>query len=235
MKNAETAAARACPHCSTTFAPRRKDQTYCGKPCARAASRNATRRPRRVSESAEAARTHEYRKGRVGGLSHALYETPPAYRAAFLQRLIVEGRGNAELRRLVTVRALLRSWVRDEGTGRLHIAHVLDHFCQEVYGLRSFEVLNPDTTLPSVDALAFPAAYFGPDSPPVYEDGSLKERPCPWANRAGVRPTVVSKPDAPTVYDWRKLGRAMKDRGWQRYIGPKDAETPAYECLPKQR
>lgn len=187
MKNAEPAPNSGdgipCAHCATAFAPRRKDQKYCGRPCQKAATNNATRRPRRVSESAEAARTHEYRKGRIGGLSHALYETPPAYRAAFLQRLIVEGRSNAELRRLVTVRALLRSWVRDEGTGRLHIAHVLDHFCQEVYRLRSFEVLNPDTKLPSVDALAFPAAYFGPDAPPVYEDGSLKERPCPWSTR----------------------------------------------------
>jgi hypothetical protein len=239
MKNASTAPNSGdgilCANCATAFTPRRKDQKYCGKPCAKAATRNSTRSPRRVSESAEAARTHETRKGRIGGLSHALYETPPAYRSAFLQRLIVKGRGNAELRRLVTVRALLRSWIRDAGTGRLHIAHVLDHFCQEVYGLRSFEVLDPGTTLPPVDALAFPAEYFGPDASPVYEDGALKERPCPWSNRAADRPPVITKPDARTSYDWRKLGRAMKDRGWQRYIGPKDAETPAYDCLPKQR
>jgi hypothetical protein len=117
------------------------------------------------------------------GLSHALYETPPAYRAEFLQRLILEARGNAELRRLVTVRALLRSWGRNEGTGRLHIAHVLDHFCREVYGLRSFKVVDPNYVIPTEEALAFPAEYFGPDAPPVYEDGSLKRRPCPWATR----------------------------------------------------
>ncbi|RGP37729.1 hypothetical protein D1012_07390 [Pseudotabrizicola alkalilacus] len=172
-----------CPRCQVPFLPRRKDQKYCGKPCAKAASRNVTRGPRMVAESAEAARIHEFRKGRLRGLSHALHETPPAYRAAFLQRLIAEGRGNSELRRLVTVRALLRSWVRDEGTGRLHIAHVLDHFCREVYGLRSFQVLNPNTILPPVEALCFPATYYGPDAPPVYEDGALKERPCPWMDR----------------------------------------------------
>lgn len=173
-------AATCCPRCHSFFQPKRGDQTFCGKPCAKAATRNATRGSRRVAHSAEAARTHEARKGRLEGLSHALYETPPAYRSAFLQRLIAEGRGNAELRRLVTARALLRSWIRDEGTGRLQIAHVLDHFCQEVYGLRSYEVLNPATPVPPVDALAFPAAYFGPDAPPVYEDGALKERPCRW-------------------------------------------------------
>lgn len=176
-------AALCCPSCHVPFLPKRKDQKYCGKPCAKAATRNATRGPRKIAESAEAARIHESRKGRTRGLSHALYETPPAYRSAFLQRLIVEARGNAELRRLVTVRALLRSWIRDEGTGRLHIAHVLDHFSQEVYGLRSFEALNPGTILPTVDALAFPTEYFGPDAPPVYGDGELKERPCPWMAR----------------------------------------------------
>ena len=172
-----------CPRCQEMFEPKRKDQTYCSRPCQKAATNNATRGPRKVADSAEAARIHESRKGRTRGLSHALYETPPAYRSAFLQRLVVEGRGNAELRRLVTVRALLRCWNRDEGTGRLHIAHVLDHFCQEVYGQRSFVVLNPKTVLPPVDALAFPAEYFGPDAPPVYEDGALKERPCPWKER----------------------------------------------------
>lgn len=224
-----------CPRCQAPFLPKRKDQKYCGNPCAKAASRNVTRGPRKVADSAEAARIHESRKGRVGRLSHALFETPPAYRSAFLQRLIVEGRGNAELRRLVTVRALLRSWVRDEGTGRLHIAHVLDHFCQEVYGLRSFEVLNPNVVLPPVDALAFPAEYFGPDTPPVYGDGALKERPSAARPLVGDRPTTATTPDARAAYDWCKLGRAMKDRGWQRYVGPKDAETPAYDCLPKQR
>lgn len=173
-------AAVCCSRCQVPFLPRRKDQKYCGETCAKAATRNTTRGPRKIAESADAARIHESRKGRVGRLSHALHETPPAYRAAFLHRLIGEGRGNAELRRLVTVRALLRSWSRDEGTGRLNIAHVLDHFCQEVYGLRSFQVLNPKTILPPVEALCFPAAYYGPEVPPVYEDGALKERPCPW-------------------------------------------------------
>lgn len=172
-----------CLVCGTCFIPRRKDQRYCHKTCAKVATRNNSRNPRRVSESAEAARTYESRKGRVRGLSHALYETPPAYRASFLQRLIAEGRYNAELRRLITIRCLVRSWFGIEGTGRLHIAHVLDHFCQEVYGMRSFEVLDRDTSLPPLHALAFPTEYFGPDAPPVYSDGALKERPCPWTHR----------------------------------------------------
>lgn len=128
-------------------------------------------------------RIHESRKGRVRGLSDALYETPPTYRAEYLQRLIAMARRNAELRRLVTNREMLRSWMRDEGTGRLHIAHVLDHYCREVYGQRSFEVVNPATELPGSDELVFPAEYFGPDAPPIYKDGGLNVRPCPWKAR----------------------------------------------------
>ena len=157
---------------------------YCNSQCAKAATRNASRGPRTITESWDAKRIHEARQGRCRGLSHALYETPPAYRAEFLERLISEAREGAELRRLVTTRQLLKCWTRDEGTGRLHIVHVLDHYCQEVYGQRSYEVLNPANSLPSAIMLAFPAEYYGPDAPPLYEDGSLKRRPCPWSNRA---------------------------------------------------
>lgn len=180
-----------CPQCLLPFAPRRKDQRYCGRPCQKAATNNAARGPRLIAYSPEARRVQEHRKGRLKGLSDALYETPPAYRAAFLERLIGEARGNAELRCLMTNREILRSWARlrgnrdagGAGTGRLHIAHVLDHYCREVYALRSYEVVDPATVLPSSDDLAFPAEYFGPDAPPIYEDGSLKKRPCPWAAR----------------------------------------------------
>jgi hypothetical protein len=141
----------------------------------------------------------------------------------------MECRGNSELRRLVTLRALLRSWDTDEGTGRLHIAHILDHFCREVYGLRSFEVLNPGTELPPEDVLAFPAEYFGPDALPVYEDGALKERSCSRTHHCPKRPTRVSKPEVSATYDWRKIGRAMGDRGWRRFFG-QGVETMAPKC-----
>lgn len=172
-----------CSVCATPFTRTRKDKRYCSKKCARVASRNAKRGPRLIADSAAAKRIHESRKGRVRGLSDALYETPPTYRAEYLQRLIAMARRNAELRRLVTNREMLRSWMRDEGTGRLHIAHVLDHYCREVYGQRSFEVVNPATELPGSDELVFPAEYFGPDAPPIYKDGGLNVRPCPWKAR----------------------------------------------------
>lgn len=136
-----------CPKCAEAFQPKRRNQRYCSDPC----RKNATRGSRKVADSWDEKRRNETRKGRVRGLSHALYETPPIYRAEFMERLIAEARGNAELRRLVTNREMLRSWARlrgshdagDGGTGRLHITHVLDYYCREVYSLRSYEVLNP--------------------------------------------------------------------------------------------
>lgn len=165
-----------CPKCAEAFQPKRKNQRFCCRQCQKAETNNQARGSQAIAQSGEAKRRHEVRKGRIRGLSHALYETPPTYRAEFLERLIAEARGNAELRSLTTDRYFLRSWDRDEGTGRLHVAHVLDHYCREVYGLRSFEVLNPEAELPDADTLAFPAEYFGPDAQPIYEDGSLKRR-----------------------------------------------------------
>ncbi len=181
--NTETpSAAAVCPRCSETFTRRRKDQRYCSKPCAKTGTRNATRGSQRIADSADARRRQEGRTGRLNILTNALYETAPAYRAAFLESLIAQGQGNVELRQLLTLRHLLQDWTRGVA-GRIGIAHSVDHYCREVYGLRSYEVLDPSTALPSADALAFPAEYFGPDAPPVYEDGTLKKRPCPWATR----------------------------------------------------
>lgn len=93
-----------CPSCALSFAPKRKDQRYCAKQCARKATRNATTGTRKVAEGPEARRSREFLKGCVVGLSHALYETPPQYRAAFMQRLIAVARGSAQLRELLTNR-----------------------------------------------------------------------------------------------------------------------------------
>lgn len=172
-----------CPKCKEAFVPARSNQKYCSSACQKAATRNVSRGPRQIAVNMEERRRHDIRTGRIQGLSDAFFTTPPAYRAEFMERLITEGRTKSELRKGLTEQALLRSWSRNEGTGRLHIAHCLDHYCQEVYKMRSYEVLAPATVRPSTDDLAFPAAYFGPDAPPVYEDGSLKKRPCPWATR----------------------------------------------------
>jgi hypothetical protein len=225
-----------CPKCMTDFVRARSNQKYCSRLCAKAATRNATRGPRTVAERAEEARRQELRAGRMLSLANSFYETHVRFRAAFLVDLITEARGNAELREWLTRRDAVTPWRYRNGTGRLHIAQCLDDFCKGVYRKRSFEMLNPSNPLPSEAEVAFPATYFGPGETPIYESGDLERRPCPRAVRHRNRPARISKPETSASYDWRKIGRAMRDRGWQRYIGPKhqDDDTPAYDLLPDQ-
>lgn len=225
-----------CPHCGEEFTRRRKDQRFCQRACQKAATNNAARGSRTVSDSADERRRQSHRSQRLKSLTDAFYGTMPIYRAAFMVALIAEARGNSEMRKWLTLRGLLRCWEYHRGTGRLHIVHCLDHFCREVYGQRLFQVLDPKTPLPAEEEVAFPSACFGPDGDFIYEDGSLKRRPCPWASRPKAQPLRPTKA-APSGYDWRKIARAMNDPGWQRYIAPKhrgDEDMPAYDCLPQE-
>lgn len=207
-----------CPRCQFAFVPSRSNQKYCSRPCQKAATLHTARGPRTKADSAEERRRQEGRKNRLRGLSAAFFGTSPAYRAEFMEKLIAEGRGNRELRQWMIKREFLVSWFRYEGTGWLHIANCLDHYSLEVYGIRSFAILDPATELPPAADLAFPAKYFGPDAPSIYEDGGLKKRPCPWS--ADRKATVLqpSKPTSSGRYDWRYLAKAMRDQGWQRYF-----------------
>lgn len=181
---ASSADLRCCPSCGRTFHPRRKDMRYCQKSCARSATRNATQNSRTLEHSPNAKRRSEERTERILNLTRAYYDTPPAWRAAFLEALIEEARQKSELAIALTKRAALHPWrpyrCPEGGVMRRHIAAELDHYCQEVRGARSFDVLNPERPLVAPEHLCFPAVYFGPDAPPIYEDGSLQQRPCPW-------------------------------------------------------
>jgi len=217
----------ACPRCGTVFAPKRANQQYCRAACSKAATRNAKRGSQKIEDSPEARRRQEERTGRMSRLSHAFYETPSAYRSAFIVRLIEQGRAERELRGLLSKRERVSSWARDHGTGRLHIAHVLDHFCQEVYRARSWDVLNPRTVLPGQDGVAFPSHYFGPDAEPIYEDGCLVLRPCPWAEHRRNRPSSFikgSRKDRSGGYDWRRIAWTMQDHGWQSYYTDRELD-----------
>jgi hypothetical protein len=114
-----------CPKCATDFVQARSNQRYCSSRCAKAATRNATRGPRTVAESAQEARRQEQRSGQLLSLSNTFFETHPRYRAAFLVDLIAEARSKAELRGWLTRREALTPWQNHKGTGRLHIAQLL--------------------------------------------------------------------------------------------------------------
>lgn len=163
----------ACPKCAVPFVPARSNQTYCSKAC----QKNATRAPRTVAASNEERRRQECRSGRLQGLSDTFFETPPKYRTAFMLALINEGRRKSELRAWLIQRELLCHWVHHEGSGRLHIVQCLDHFCREVFGQRSFEVLQRTWRLRKGQKPVFPAIYFGPTEPSIYTDGLPRSRP----------------------------------------------------------
>ena len=193
-----------CPKCGEGFTPARSNQKFCSRGC----QKNTTRGPRTVGESPEERQRQAARSGRLKGLSDAFFETPPQYRAAFMVALITEARAKGELRKWVTKWELLRSWHHHPGTGRLHIAHCLDHFCREVFGRRSFVILDPNTVLPCEEETAFPACYYGPDGVAV---------------RAGVDGTGVAttRGDPALVkalaraFRWRRLLEGGHPRGRQ--------------------
>lgn len=221
----------ACPKCQVPFVPARSNQTYCSKAC----QKNAARAPRTVATSAEERRRQELRFGRLRGLSDSFFETHPRYRSAFMIDLIEEARNNAELRGWLTRREQLRRWDHHSGTGRLHIAHCLDHFCSETFGMRSFQVLSREFELPAEEQTVFAALYFGPTGLSIYEDGSLHRRPFPvQPKRSQSRPNSgVLKP---SKYDWRMIAKAANDHGWRLYVMTMTGgdDTPAFSLLPQE-
>lgn len=222
----------ACPKCSVEFIPARSNQKFCSRLCQKAATGNATRGPRTVAASPEERRRQSNRSNRLQNLSDAFFETLPTYRAEFMEKLIAEGRGNRELRKWLTKWEAIGCRAHSRGTGRLHIAFCLDAYCREVYGMRSFNVLNPEKSIPHEYGLAVPAQYFGPYEMSVYEDGSLTRRPCPWATRpklTAARPVSVASRSA---YDWRRIARAMGDHDCQNLPVPDndfEPEAPGFD------
>lgn len=92
------------PKCSQPFTPRRKDQRYCSKPCAKAATRNAARGKREVEN---ARRDHEH-YNRAEWLSYDVNRMPESLRQRFLHALVVSVMsGNAKLRNILTDPRLL--------------------------------------------------------------------------------------------------------------------------------
>jgi hypothetical protein len=207
-----------CLRCGDEFIADRTNKKYCTPICQKSATRNTARAPRVVADSGEERRRQAIRSRRIQNLTDALFETPPRYRAEFMQKLIVVARRNLELREWLTKREAMGCRAHQDKTGRLHIAFCLDHYCREVYRIRSFVVLEPNTILPTADDLAFPAEYFGPYVVPIYEDGSLNERPCPWSTRPKLMAVKSPKVAPLRSYDWRKVARGMGDPGWRRYF-----------------
>lgn len=125
-----------CPKCQAEFAPKRRNQVYCGRECQRASSRNASRGSRSV-ENAERSRLHYER---AKWLSHDLYRQPVDRRLGFMADVIEAARErDGQLRGILTDSSLLGA--EPSRDGRKNIAKAADAYCRKFWGQGVCEVI----------------------------------------------------------------------------------------------
>ena len=156
---------------------------------------NASRGPRTVKECPSQRRYQETFDGSYSDLGINFYETPPAFRVEFMERLIREGRRLVSVKRILTRKAVFWSY---GDRGMLPIQQVFHHYCKEVYGMTVKEILDKANPLPS--DTYYPCEYYGPDKEPTYSDGTYLKR--------SEQPFVASKKEigkklsTGKPYDW---------------------------------
>lgn len=191
-----------CPACHEVFERKRANQKYCGRKCQRNA---AAKGKRTVAASKTQRRICETDKEVYGSLTISFYETPPKYRAEFMERLISEGRRLAKVQRILKKRVPFWHY---SYRGMLPIQQVFYHYCQEVYGMKVSAVLNRNTVLPSDPC--YPCEYLGPDGGAVYSDGTLNKRSISeWRS---VRGQILAKLSTGRPYDWSFVQKALSEK-----------------------
>ena len=129
-----------CPRCSASFTPRRRDQRYCAKPCAKVATRHASRGPRTM-ENARRTQAHYDRAAWL--CFDVLRMSPPRQRRMLLSILEAASGGDAPLRNILLDPALLgAAW--GSAIGKLYpdtkcgsapnIAKIVNAFCMGAWG-----------------------------------------------------------------------------------------------------
>lgn len=190
MKQDKVYPQKKCPICSSRFDVTRKDKKYCSRKC----QMNASRAPRTVAASPNQRRYQETYEGSYSELSVNFYETPPAFRVEFMERLLREGRRLVSVKRILTRKAAFWSY---GNWGMLPIQQVFHHYCKEVYGMTVKEILDKINPLPS--DTHYPCEYYGPDKEPTYSDGTYLKR----SEQPFVGTTKISeKLSTGKPYDW---------------------------------
>lgn len=137
----------ACPQCSTPFTPRRKDQKFCTRLCAKAGSRNAKRGSQKIADNRYVARLADMQRSRAFLLNDALYCKPPTERPAFMEAILRAAReDDGHLRRILSDRR--PSWdMGSDYAGRPNLPRTLDDYCQRTRnGARLWQVVDPGWT-----------------------------------------------------------------------------------------
>lgn len=135
-----SAPSRDCPRCAVVFRPRRKDQRYCRKECAKASSRNASRGPRKV----ENRKRSEAHYQRAAWLSYDLNRMDQNKRRKMILSILEAASGHdAAFRNILLDPALLgasrastigKLYPDNRSMEALNIAKMVYFFCMAEWG-----------------------------------------------------------------------------------------------------
>lgn len=125
----ELAASLSCETCSAGFAPKRKDQRYCSKGCARKATRNATR----TTRTKENKRMNEQHYDRARAMFRRIYSVAPNQRLGVMQYFLSLVPTDADLRRILSDPALLS--IEPRADGRKNVAKAADAYVRMFHGI----------------------------------------------------------------------------------------------------
>ena len=211
-------AAISCPRCQVPFMPKRKDQKYCGKPCAKAATRNAARGSRSVENAQRNMRHYE----RAAWLSYDLNRMSAVKQRAMLLAILEAASGaDAELRNFLFDPALIgadrasaigKLYPDTKCPGSLNIAKMVNDFCFEEWGC-GVRAAILDEGKPAGRIFREEDQAVEKVPPHIYERTTCVP--------ARVLPLVGL---AKRSYDWRIVARAMGDRGWRKHFAPEELD-----------
>ncbi len=155
-----------CAKCGAPFAPKRKDQTYCGRAC----QRNGSRGSRKASASPSQRRANADDWGRLQDLNATYYGTKPAERLGLLKDWLDRARdGDTKLRRVL---ARPEFFAPERGEWRVFfrrcwayppVPKLADLFCRRLRGCRVWEWVNGSAPEPETGEVR------AADPPPAYE------------------------------------------------------------------
>lgn len=118
-----------CPSCEEEFDPKRKNQTYCSRPCQKSASHNTARGGRAGENKARSASQYE----RAGRLAEMLYSVAPTERLGLMKYILSFVSHDAGLRNILTDLQLLKAKPRADS--RKNIAQAASAYTFKFFGV----------------------------------------------------------------------------------------------------
>lgn len=151
--------ALSCPKCAKAFTPKRRNQQYCNRECAKAATRNTARGDRSKEYAYRSAQHYET----AAEVAYVLNRKLPNNRVVYLlQRLQNAAKGqDSTFRNIITDPRLLYAGMHsrlgrypiDRRQLRPNLAQMAMRVCKDVLGKRIHEVLDSDPSTLKWDQL----------------------------------------------------------------------------------